>query len=127
MCCGLAGPVPALRVVSFHADDTNRAPAFDMDLTELMKDGQPITYSDARQYFKSDPATRYLHTPAAVPALQSLGLDLATILAGLSHLQCRGCRQVFIHCGCRFATVVAHVGNGSNALASTRVLSRADS
>ncbi len=49
-----------LRVVSFHADDTNRSPTFDMDLTELLRDGQPITYSEARTYFKSDPATRFV-------------------------------------------------------------------
>jgi hypothetical protein len=28
---------PALRVVSFHADETNRGPAFDMDLGELYR------------------------------------------------------------------------------------------
>ena len=55
---GSAGPKPVLRVVSFHADDTNRSPTFDMDLTELLQDGQPITYSQAKAYFKSDPATR---------------------------------------------------------------------
>ena len=53
-----AGPKPVLRVVSFHADDTNRSPTFDMDLTELLQDGQPISYSQAMAYFKSDPATR---------------------------------------------------------------------
>lgn len=56
---GRAGPVPVLRVVSFHADDTNRSPTFDMDLSELLQDGHPITYSQAKAYFKSDPATRY--------------------------------------------------------------------
>ena len=30
-----------------------------MDLTELLQDGQPISYSQAKAYFKSDPATRY--------------------------------------------------------------------
>ena len=55
-----AGPKPVLRVVSFHADDTNRSPTFDMDLTELLRDGQPISYSEARAYFKSDPATRFV-------------------------------------------------------------------
>ena len=54
-----------LRVVSFHADDTNRSPTFDMDLTELLRDGQPISYSEARTYFKSDPATRSAHACAA--------------------------------------------------------------
>jgi hypothetical protein len=31
----LGGPRPALRVVSLHADDTNRAPTFDIDLDDL--------------------------------------------------------------------------------------------
>ena len=53
-----AGPKPVLRVVSFHADDTNRSPTFDMDLTELLQDGLPISYAQAKAYFKSDPATR---------------------------------------------------------------------
>ena len=52
-----------LRVVSFHADDTNRSPTFDMDLSELLRDGQPISYSEARTYFKSDPATRSVTCP----------------------------------------------------------------
>ena len=63
---GHAGCTPVLRVVSFHADDTNRSPTFDMDLTELLQDGQPISYSQAKAYFKSDPATRCaLHCSAS--------------------------------------------------------------
>jgi len=67
-----AGPKPVLRVVSFHADDTNRSPTFDMDLTELLQDGQPISYSEARTYFKSDPATR--------------SVILLALLASVSHV-----------------------------------------
>jgi hypothetical protein len=37
----LGGPRPALRVVSLHADDTNRAPTFDIDLDDLYEpDGE---------------------------------------------------------------------------------------
>ncbi|BDA43718.1 probable galactokinase at C-terminar half [Coccomyxa sp. Obi] len=50
------GPKAALRVVSLHADLTNRGPTFDMDLAELERDGAPIPYEEARQYFKRDPA-----------------------------------------------------------------------
>ncbi|KAK9803166.1 hypothetical protein WJX72_006956 [[Myrmecia] bisecta] len=50
------GPQPALRVVSFHADATNRGPTFDMDLAELERDGAPIPYEQARAHFKEDPA-----------------------------------------------------------------------
>lgn len=52
------GPKPALRVVSLNADLTNRGPTFDMDLAELERDGRPIPYEEARQYFKRDPAHR---------------------------------------------------------------------
>ncbi len=52
------GPKPALRIVSLHADLTNRGPTFDMDLSELEHDGQPISYAEAQQYFKRDPAHR---------------------------------------------------------------------
>jgi hypothetical protein len=31
----LGGPRPALRVVSYHADTTNRAPTFDIDMDDL--------------------------------------------------------------------------------------------
>jgi L-arabinokinase len=52
---------PALRIVSLNADATNRGPAFDMDLQELIvttENGEeiPISYSTAREYFKKDPA-----------------------------------------------------------------------
>lgn len=48
---------PALRLVSLNADATNRGPAFDMDLDELLTpEGNPIPYPAARDYFKSDPA-----------------------------------------------------------------------
>lgn len=53
------GPKAALRVVSLHADLTNRGPTFDMDLAELERDGGPIPYEEARLYFKRDPAHRH--------------------------------------------------------------------
>ncbi|GBF96474.1 arabinose kinase [Raphidocelis subcapitata] len=58
-------PRPALRVVSYHADTTNRAPAFDMDLDDLWEtDGQtgeraPIPYAALRAYFRADPAVSW--------------------------------------------------------------------
>lgn len=45
-------------MVSLNADLTNRGPTFDMDLAELERDGVPIPYEEARQYFKRDPAHR---------------------------------------------------------------------
>lgn len=68
------GPKPALRIVSLHADLTNRGPTFDMDLSELERDGQPISYAEAQQYFKRDPAHRSVCSdPLLVPS-SSLGL-----------------------------------------------------
>uniref|UniRef100_A0A383W3L1 L-arabinokinase n=1 Tax=Tetradesmus obliquus TaxID=3088 RepID=A0A383W3L1_TETOB len=56
----LGGPRPALRVVSLHADDTNRAPTFDIDLDDLYEpDGSPIPYSSLRAYCKKDPASSW--------------------------------------------------------------------
>lgn len=51
------GPRAALRVVSYHADETNRAPTFDMDIDDLYDDtGAPHPYDWAREYFRKDPA-----------------------------------------------------------------------
>ena len=50
---------PALRIVSLNADATNRGPAFDMDISELYTDtstATPISYGQARRYFRQDPA-----------------------------------------------------------------------
>ncbi len=44
--------------MSFNADATNRGPTFDMDLAELVKNGEPISYAEARKYFQRDPAVR---------------------------------------------------------------------
>lgn len=51
-------PEPALRIVSLDADATNRGPAFDMALSELLTpDGRaPLPYAAARAYFRRDPA-----------------------------------------------------------------------
>jgi len=48
---------PAIRVVSLYADDTNRAPTFDIYLSELQgADGGPLDYDAARALFRRDPA-----------------------------------------------------------------------
>lgn len=40
----LGGPRPTLLVVSLHADDTNRAPTFDIDLNDLFNpDGEAVS------------------------------------------------------------------------------------
>lgn len=49
---------PVLRIVSLNADNTNRGHAFDMDMTDLEKDGKPLPYAEARSFFKADPSQR---------------------------------------------------------------------
>ena len=62
----LGGPRPALRVVSYNADTTNRSPTFDLDLCDLFTPGDgpgdtpvPVPYTSLRQQFKRDPATSW--------------------------------------------------------------------
>jgi hypothetical protein len=41
--------------VSFDSDKGNRAPTFDMDLSDFVdSNGDPISYEAARQYFEQD-------------------------------------------------------------------------
>lgn len=54
------GPRPALRVVSYHADDTNRSPTFDMDLAELFDaQGKPVPYEQLGALLRRDPASSW--------------------------------------------------------------------
>ncbi|KAG6390928.1 hypothetical protein SASPL_148673 [Salvia splendens] len=45
--------------VSFGSELSNRAPTFDMDLSEYLEDGHPISYQKARDYFAQDPAQKW--------------------------------------------------------------------
>jgi hypothetical protein len=45
--------------VSFGSDLSNRAPTFDMDLSDFMDDGKPISYEKARELFCLDPSQKY--------------------------------------------------------------------
>ena len=50
------GPKASLRVVSLGADETNRGPTFDMDLSELLQDdGTPIPYDEAPRLLQARP------------------------------------------------------------------------
>lgn len=44
--------------VSFGSELSNRAPTFDMDLSEFVEDGRPISYEKARHYFAQDPSQK---------------------------------------------------------------------
>jgi len=60
LAAGGGGHVPTIRVVSLKADENNRAPAFDMDLSDLRgPGGEPISYEAAREYFAKDPSRQW--------------------------------------------------------------------
>lgn len=44
--------------VSFGSELSNRAPTFDMDLSDFVEGGRPISYEKARQYFARDPSQK---------------------------------------------------------------------
>lgn len=52
---------PVLRIVSLNSESTNRGHAFDMDMSDLQREGQPLPYAEARAYFKADPSQRCCH------------------------------------------------------------------
>lgn len=53
------GLVPVIQIVSFGSDLSNRAPTFDMDLSDFMDDGKPISYEKARELFCQDPSEKW--------------------------------------------------------------------
>ncbi|KAK4370133.1 hypothetical protein RND71_009608 [Anisodus tanguticus] len=53
------GPTAVLQIVSFGSELGNRGPTFDMDLSDFVEDGQPITYEKAYNYFARDPAQKW--------------------------------------------------------------------
>jgi hypothetical protein len=61
----LGGPRPCLRVVSYHADTTNRSPTFDFDLPDLYTpdpvtgDPRPLPYAVLREQLQQEPATAW--------------------------------------------------------------------
>ncbi|KAK1275670.1 L-arabinokinase [Acorus gramineus] len=55
------GPTP----VSYGSELSNRAPTFDMDLSDLLDGDQPITYEEAHKYFAQDPSQKWVSS--AVP------------------------------------------------------------
>ncbi|OQU77002.1 hypothetical protein SORBI_3010G253200 [Sorghum bicolor] len=54
-----AGLVPVVQIVSFGSDLSNRAPTFNMDLTDFMDGGKPISYEKARELFCQDPSQKW--------------------------------------------------------------------
>ncbi|CAD6338439.1 unnamed protein product [Miscanthus lutarioriparius] len=54
-----AGLVPVVQIVSFGSDLSNRAPTFNMDLSDFMDGGKPISYEKARELFCQDPSQKW--------------------------------------------------------------------
>ncbi|XP_031375434.1 L-arabinokinase-like isoform X1 [Punica granatum] len=53
------GPTPVLQIVSYGSELSNRGPTFDMDLSDFMEDGKPISYEKAKKYFARDPSQKW--------------------------------------------------------------------
>ncbi|KAL2505942.1 L-arabinokinase [Abeliophyllum distichum] len=53
------GPMPVLQIVSFGSELSNRAPTFDMDLSDFMDGERPISYEKAYQYFAENPSQKW--------------------------------------------------------------------
>ncbi|KAI3447294.1 hypothetical protein Pfo_003959 [Paulownia fortunei] len=53
------GSTPVLQIVSFGSELSNRAPTFDMDLSDFVEGGHPISYEKAQQYFAQDPSQKW--------------------------------------------------------------------
>nr|CAD1823184.1 unnamed protein product [Ananas comosus var. bracteatus] len=66
------GYSPVLQIVSLGSDLSNRAPTFDMDLSDMMNGEQPISYEEAYKYFAQDPSQRWAsYVAGAVIVLMS--------------------------------------------------------
>uniref|UniRef100_A0A0A0KZ62 L-arabinokinase n=1 Tax=Cucumis sativus TaxID=3659 RepID=A0A0A0KZ62_CUCSA len=53
------GSKPVLQIVSYGSELSNRAPTFDMDLSDFMDGEGPMSYEKARKYFAQDPAQKW--------------------------------------------------------------------
>ncbi|XP_024537180.1 L-arabinokinase isoform X2 [Selaginella moellendorffii] len=53
------GCKPVMQIVSLGSEASNRAPTFDMDLSDFFDaQGEPISYEEARRYFSNDSSQR---------------------------------------------------------------------
>ncbi|KAG8069726.1 hypothetical protein GUJ93_ZPchr0006g42318 [Zizania palustris] len=71
------GAVPLLQIVSFGSELSNRAPTFDMDLSDFMDGDKPISYDKAREYFSQDPSQKWAAYVAGtiLVLMTELGVD----------------------------------------------------
>ncbi|KAM7265408.1 hypothetical protein ACFE04_003091 [Oxalis oulophora] len=52
-------PTPVLQIVSYGSELSNRAPTFDMDLSDFMDGDKPMSYEKAKKFFAQDPAQKW--------------------------------------------------------------------
>ncbi|CAN6192994.1 unnamed protein product [Urochloa humidicola] len=50
---------PVIQIVSFGSELSNRAPTFDMDLSDFMDGEKPISYEKAREFFCQNPSQKW--------------------------------------------------------------------
>lgn len=53
------GPMPVLQIVSYGSELSNRGPTFDMDLSDFMDEGKPLSYEKAKKYFDTNPSQKW--------------------------------------------------------------------
>ncbi|KAJ0985195.1 hypothetical protein J5N97_003551 [Dioscorea zingiberensis] len=53
------GQGPILQIVSFGSELSNRAPTFDMDLSDFFDGDKPVSYEVAYKYFSQDPSQKW--------------------------------------------------------------------
>ncbi|GAY44535.1 hypothetical protein CUMW_082720, partial [Citrus unshiu] len=53
------GPMPVLQIVSYGSELSNRGPTFDMDLSDFMDEGKPMSYEKAKKYFDTNPSQKW--------------------------------------------------------------------
>ena len=46
--------------VSYGSELGNRGPTFDMDLSDFMEGGKPISYEKAKNFFAQDPSQKWV-------------------------------------------------------------------
>lgn len=46
--------------VSYGSELSNRGPTFDMDLSDFMDEGKPMSYEKAKKYFDTNPSQKWV-------------------------------------------------------------------
>ncbi|KAI4316185.1 hypothetical protein L6164_024189 [Bauhinia variegata] len=52
-------PNAVFQIVSYGSELSNRGPTFDMDMSDFMDGGKPISYEKAKAYFSQDPSQKW--------------------------------------------------------------------